>query len=109
MSFILTDMAARSRRTKKDAIQQRAIPYGFRAIYGRYLRVRIEADLEVATRVVVVRSGPLIGQRFASPSAAAAAVVESLNSDRVSPNTNGRIFWHDRETGRAIGETIIRY
>ncbi len=70
-------------------------------IYTEYLGQRVEAVFLPATRRVLITSGPLAGKEFATPSAAAGAVVASRNP-RVNPRSNGWRFWHVTATGDYI-------
>jgi hypothetical protein len=61
-------------------------------IHVVYQGVRIDAVYEPDTRRVEVRSEPLAGRWFKSPSGAACEVVRHLNPG-VKPNRNGWGFW----------------
>ncbi|WP_406467512.1 hypothetical protein OH738_07270 [Streptomyces hirsutus] len=62
-------------------------------VFSSYRRVRVEAILDRTSRSVKITSGPLVGRSFASPSAAAKAVVEALNPECRNPERNGLLFW----------------
>lgn len=67
-------------------------------IYAEYDGRRIEAEYVPATRRLIVKSEPLAGQTFKTPSAAARAVVAALNPARVATHTNGWRFFRVAET-----------
>jgi hypothetical protein len=76
-------------------------PWAEVPIYAEYLGARVEAKLLPATRRVLITSGSLAGKEFATPSAAAGAVVAERNP-HVNPRSNGWRFWHVAETGDYI-------
>lgn len=67
-------------------------------VYGEYRGRRVEGRFLPATSRLVVTTGSLAGQEFASPTAAATAVVALANPARAS-STNGWRFWHVAESG----------
>lgn len=71
-------------------------------IFCRYLGQRTDAEYFPGSGAVTIRSGPLAGSFHESLTAAAKAVVGEANPGRESPNTNGRLFWRDDETGEPI-------
>jgi hypothetical protein len=77
-------------------------------VHARYLGKHVEATFESLTGRVKITSGPLGGMTFASPSAAAIAVVESINPQREFSNTNGRTFWTVTATGRSLRSLLGR-
>jgi hypothetical protein len=62
-------------------------------VYGDYDGTRVEGEYLPATRRLAVRSEPLPGESFKSPSGAARAVVSALNPARAAPTTNGWLWW----------------
>ncbi|MFJ1787768.1 hypothetical protein ACIOML_26120 [Streptomyces anulatus] len=62
------------------------------AVYADYEGHRTHGDYDRDTKRIDVRSGPLAGQGFKSPTGAARAVVEHYKPD-VNPNRNGWSFW----------------
>jgi hypothetical protein len=80
------------------------VAYG---IYAEYRGARVEAVLDPVRETVKIASAPLAGELFASPSAAAIAVVERLNPGRRYANTNGWRFWRLTENDHVI-DTIRR-
>ena len=71
-------------------------------IFRYYKGVEVLAQLDPRSHEVHIASGPLSGQIFGSPSAAAQAVVAALNPRRARVETNGWRFWVARTTGEAI-------
>jgi negative regulator of replication initiation len=63
---------------------------------------RVSGVFQRSTKQVRVTSDLLAGRSYPSPSAAAIAVVESINPGRTHPNTNGRTFWIIDDTGKAL-------
>ncbi|MEU0104244.1 hypothetical protein ABZ313_02605 [Streptomyces sp. NPDC006251] len=70
-------------------------------VHAVYRGERIQGLFHTATRSLTVTRGPLAGQSFLSPSAAAMAVIQDLNPDR-SPNTNGWLFWRVTSSGAEL-------
>lgn len=70
-------------------------------VHAVYRGERIEGVFAPATRTLTVTRGPQAGQSYSSPSAAAMAVVQSLNPER-SPNTNGWLFWRVTSNGAEL-------
>src|SRR4051812_21293000 len=72
------------------------------AIYGLYRGTRTEALFDTETNVIEVRTGPLKGQRFKSPSGASAAVIQA-ERPHLHGSTNGWRFWRVASTGEELG------
>lgn len=66
-----------------------------------YDGVRTNATFDKATQSVTIKSGPLVGQRFKSPSGAAVAVVRQAKP-RVHAERNGWGFWIVTATGEPL-------
>lgn len=62
-------------------------------IHKVYKGVRCDGVFDPRTGTVSIASGPLTGRAFATPSAAAVAVVKAINPGRSNPETNGYRFW----------------
>ena len=77
-------------------------------LHAKYLGNRVEAEYEPSNGHITVTSGPLAGQRFSSASRAAIAVVVSVNPERESANTNGRLFWTVTATGQPLRSLLGR-
>jgi hypothetical protein len=73
-----------------------------RPIFVVYKKQRVEAEFDVATAAIRIKTGDLAGQEFESPSAAAIGVVSAINPSRQRPETNGWRFWRDPRTGRTL-------
>ncbi|MBC6449626.1 hypothetical protein [Actinokineospora xionganensis] len=71
-------------------------------VHATYEGVWIDGLFEPVTERLLITNGDLAGQRFKSPSGAAAAVVRLLNPD-VHPNRNGWTFWTVTDTGHLLG------
>ena len=71
-------------------------------IYSDYRGVRVEAEYRPGDRSVRIKTGELAGTIYTSLTAAAVAVVGSLNPRRERTETNGRIFWRLTENGEPI-------
>ena len=82
-------------------------PQGIK-IHAKYLGVRVEALYDPSKGDIKVLSGPRAGQVFSSASRAAIAVVQALNPDRESANTNGRLFWIVTGTGQPLRSLLGR-
>jgi hypothetical protein len=67
-------------------------PWSDVAIYSVYRGRRVDARFLPATRRVTVTSGPLAGNHYPTPSAAAGAVVALMNPGRET-RANGWRFW----------------
>lgn len=74
-------------------------------LYGEYEGQRVEAEYVRATRRLAVTSGPVAGQTFSTPSAAATAVIAALKPDRAYAQTNGWKFWRIAATHQRL-ETL---
>ena len=70
-------------------------------VYAEYRGRRVEGLFLPATSRLVVTTAPLAGREFASPTAAAGAVVAEVNPGRTSP-TNGWRFWHVTASGEFL-------
>lgn len=71
-------------------------------VYGLYRGTRTEAVFDVETNAIEVRTGPLKGERFKSPSGASAAVVQA-ERPHLHGSTNGWRFWRVASTGEELG------
>ncbi|MEK6443549.1 hypothetical protein [Pseudonocardia sp. T1-2H] len=76
-------------------------PDGHVYVYGDYEGHRTRGTFNLTTHRVDVMDGPLSGKSFKTPSAAASAVVASLNP-AVSPNRNGWGFWRIESSGEIL-------
>jgi hypothetical protein len=74
---------------------------GVVAIHMMYLKARTEAVFEATSHRVRITSGPLAGQWFGTPSAAAVAVVTEANPTK-SPSRNGWETWRISATGAKL-------
>lgn len=79
-------------------------PWAEVGIHAEYLGTRVEARFLPATRRVVITTGPLADTTYATPSAAAGAVV-AHHGRRTDTRTNGWRFWRVTDTGAYI-ETV---
>jgi hypothetical protein len=70
-------------------------------IYFEYRGHRIEGLFDSRNHAVEMVRGPAAGQRFRSPSAAAAAAVSGIDPS-VSPNRNGWSTWRVKGTGEFL-------
>lgn len=92
------EVVARLVRTASEPSSASAAPSGATptarkvAVYADYEGHRTYGDYDRDTKRIDVRSGPLAGQGFKSPTGAARAVVEHYKPD-VNPNRNGWSFW----------------
>lgn len=87
--------------TAEDAAQgQGEDPVGVR-VHAVYRGQRSGGLFNPATRMLSVTDGPGAGTAYASPSAAAMAVVKAINPDR-HPNTNGWSFWRVTQSGNEL-------
>ncbi|WP_430784545.1 hypothetical protein [Actinoplanes sp. G11-F43] len=77
-------------------------------IHVVYQGKRVTAVFYESTRQVRITSGPLNGNTYGSPSAAAIAVVEIANPGRTSPQTNGRLFWTIDSTNKPLRSIMGR-
>jgi hypothetical protein len=75
-------------------------------VFKVYKGNRVEGAFNPSTLELRITSGSWSGQVFASPTAAAIAVVERFSSDRVTPNTNGRKFWKLVASGRDLRSIV---
>jgi len=64
-----------------------------RRVFNTYNGVREEAIVNDVSRSIAVQEGPLEGQSFSLLTAAAMAVVQTINPLRSRPNRNGWDFW----------------
>ena len=87
----LAALAAAAPRAERD-------PWQEVEVYAEYRGRRVEGRFVPATARLAVTTGELAGQVFASPSAAAGAVLAALNPAR-DARTNGWRFWHVTSTG----------
>lgn len=71
-------------------------------LYAEYAGRRIAADYIRATRRLTVRSGPLAGTTYKSPSAAGRAVIADLNQNRAATQVNGWRFWRLADTHQRL-------
>lgn len=71
------------------------------AVYAEYRGRRFEGTFTPATSELVVTSGELAGRAFATPSAAAGAVLRVVNPERTS-RANGWLLWHVAATGEHL-------
>ncbi|GAA1810974.1 hypothetical protein GCM10009682_35690 [Luedemannella flava] len=71
------------------------------AVHASYAGTRIEAIFEPEPHAVTVRSGPLRGRIFKTPSGARRAVIEALNPGASSAG-NGWHFWTVTATGARL-------
>ncbi len=71
-------------------------------LYGEYEGQRVEAEYVRATRRLAVTSGPIAGQTFSTPSAAATAVIAALKPGRSAAQTNGWKFWRIAATHQRL-------
>ncbi|MFF9677315.1 hypothetical protein ACF1GS_37440 [Streptomyces eurythermus] len=71
-------------------------------VYAVYRSERVEGLFDPATRTLTVTDGPGAGQVFPSPSAAAMAVIQTINPDRSTPNANGWSFWRLTRSGEEL-------
>jgi hypothetical protein len=62
-------------------------------VHADYMGKHASGTYEPASNALTIAEGPGAGRRYASPSAAAAAVTVSANPTRRHHNTNGRNFW----------------
>lgn len=70
-------------------------------VHAVYEGSRTEGLFDPSSGTLEITSGPLVGQRFKSPSGAAVAVVQKANPG-VNPNRNGWSFWVRTETGELL-------
>ena len=75
-----------------------ADPWDEVPIFTNYAGRRVDARFLPATRRVVITSGPLAGRDFASPSAAAGAVIAATRPG-TDTRANGWRFWHVASSG----------
>ena len=77
------------------------------AIHKIYKGHRLESSFNPSTHEVRLATTPWANKYFASPTAAAVAVVEHYSSDvRETNNTNGRKFWKVTSTGENLRSII---
>jgi hypothetical protein len=84
-----------------EAPPGRVATSGVVAIHMIYLKVRTEAVFEATSHRVRITSGPLSGQWFGTPSAAAVAVVNEANPTK-STARNGWDTWRVSATGEKL-------
>jgi hypothetical protein len=70
-------------------------------VYADYKGTRVDGEYHTQTESLRITAGLRNRQTFASPSAAAAAVVSELNP-KVTPNRNGWGFWNVAATGETL-------
>jgi hypothetical protein len=70
-------------------------------VHAVYRSQRIRGVFDPAARTLTVTTGRHAGTSYPSPSAAAMAVIQSLNPDR-SPNANGWTFWRVTHSGEEL-------
>jgi len=70
-------------------------------VHATYQGQRVEGMFDVATGGLTVKSAPLPGKWFRSPSGAAKAVVAALKPG-VTPNRSGYDFWFVTSTGKTL-------
>lgn len=76
-------------------------------VYKTYKANRIQGEFNPRTHEVRLSTEPWANKIFASPTAAAVAVVDHFSGDvRESPNTNGRKFWKVAATGLNLHSII---
>lgn len=76
-------------------------------VHKIYKGHRIEGTFNAATHELHLSTEPWANKYFASPTAAAVAVVEHFSGNvRETPNTNGRLFWKVTKTGRNLRSII---
>jgi len=75
-------------------------------VHVDYQGTHVEGIYDRGDRSLTITSGPDRGRRFASPSAAAIAVVSALNP-AIHPNRNGWSFWTVTATGNRLQS--VRY
>ncbi|GII23650.1 hypothetical protein [Planosporangium mesophilum] len=76
------------------------------AVHVVYQGKRISGRFDRTTHQLRITSGPLTGKTYPSASAAAIAVVQSVNPARAFPQTNGRTFWIVDSTGKTLRALI---
>lgn len=72
------------------------------SVFFEYGGTRVEGLFLPARRRLKIESPPLAGQIFATPSAAARAVVKKLNPERAQAQGNGWRVWRLTETAERI-------
>jgi hypothetical protein len=75
-------------------------------VHVDYQGAHVEGVYDRNDRSLTITSGPALGRRFPSPSAAAIAVVSALNPG-IHPNRNGWSFWIVTATGNRLQS--VRY
>jgi hypothetical protein len=75
-------------------------------VFRKYKGRRFEGEFNPSTMELKITSEPWSGDTFASPTAAAQAVVAHVPGPRETNNTNGRKFWR-LESGGGDLRTIV--
>lgn len=75
-------------------------------VFKTFKGQRYEGAFNPNTTEVRVDTAPWTGKVFPSPTSAAQAVVTHASQGRVTPNTNGRKFWHLTDTGKDLRSII---
>jgi hypothetical protein len=75
-------------------------------VHADYQGAHVEGTYNRTDRSLTITSGPALGHRFPSPSAAAIAVVSALKPG-INPNRNGWMFWIVTATGNRLQS--VRY
>jgi hypothetical protein len=78
------------------------------SVFFEYGGTRVEGLFLPAMRRLKIESAPLAGRVFATPSAAARAVVKELNPERAQAQGNGWRVWRITETAERIEVLRIR-
>ncbi len=82
---------------------------GWLPVHKTYLSHLVEGDFNPTTMEVRVSTAPWSGRVFASPTAAARAVVEHYGGDnRQTTNTNGRKFWRLKDRDEDLRSVVGR-
>lgn len=77
------------------------------SVYKIYKGHRVEGSFNPNTMEVRLSTAPWTNKYFASPTAAAVAVVDHYSGDvRTTSNTNGRKFWRLASTGENLHSVI---
>jgi hypothetical protein len=81
---------------------------GFVEVVGRYKGIEVRGRFDPIGRHLLVESGvpAHLCRRYRSSSEAAMAVIRAINPNRISANTNGKLFWRD-QNGRCLKELFL--
>lgn len=79
---------------------------GWLTVSKVYKGNRVDGEFNPSSMELRVTTAPWSGRVFASPTAAAIAVVEHFPSDRETSNTNGRKFWKLTSDGRDLRSVV---